>query len=139
MREIKFRVYHDKWGWAEPNDITVLGDNDGWVDYRYDESGDKASTYEMADIDIHLMQYTGLKDCQRNKQYPEGQEIYEGDIISYKYYKTKYTDVVKYAKEIAGFMPFCTPIDYDEVYLDKAMVRVIGNIWENAELVGGDV
>lgn len=28
-----------------------------------------------------LMQYTGLKDSKRTKEYPEGQEIYEGDIV----------------------------------------------------------
>ncbi len=26
-------------------------------------------------------QYTGLKDCKRTKEYPEGQKIYEGDWV----------------------------------------------------------
>ena len=32
-----------------------------------------------------LEQYIGLKDCKRTKEYPEGQEIYEGDIIRFTF------------------------------------------------------
>ena len=31
--------------------------------------------------DVILRQFTGLHDCKRTKEYPEGQEIYEGDIV----------------------------------------------------------
>lgn len=28
-----------------------------------------------------MMQFTGLRDCKRTEEYPEGQEIYSGDIV----------------------------------------------------------
>lgn len=30
--------------------------------------------------EFELMEFTGLRDSKRNKEFPEGQEIYEGDI-----------------------------------------------------------
>jgi hypothetical protein len=33
--------------------------------------------------DVEIMQSTGLKDKKRTKEYPEGQEIYEGDKIKF--------------------------------------------------------
>ena len=39
------------------------------------------STTGIEVIPATVGQYTGLKDSKRTEEYPEGQEIYEGDII----------------------------------------------------------
>lgn len=75
-----------------------------------------------------LMQYTGLKD-------KSGVEIYEGDILELKPYapmEVKFGD--------GAF--FVTPNPYWDVkisseYLRKAGLEVIGNIYQNPELIEG--
>jgi uncharacterized phage protein (TIGR01671 family) len=89
---------------------------------------------EPLDMDeVALMQYTGLKD-------KNGKEIYEGDIIeAYFYYdedndkkspKNKKVFEVKYkvdaGRQFSGFDFFPSVFEY---------IEVIGNIYENPELV----
>ena len=63
MREIKFRA------WDKLSKLMRYG-----AEYQL-------SVIFPFEKDFELMQYTGLKDEKRTVQYPEGQEIYEGDII----------------------------------------------------------
>ena len=77
---------------------------------------------------IILMQYTGLKD-------KNGKEIYEGDIIKTKIFNGKYENAEVYwnvnawcirtKKETTGL--FVTKGEYG--------VEIIGNIYENQELL----
>lgn len=79
MREIKFRGRKI--------------DTGEWV-YGYlvvDESGETnivnnyGTSYSWDEVDPETVgQYTGLQDCKRTKEYPNGQEIYEGDIVTGK-------------------------------------------------------
>ena len=123
MREIKIRA------WAYASKVMFFPNSeDGW---------------ELFDGKIYptpntiSMQYTGLKDSKRTKEYPEGQEIYEGDIIRYVDGDTSKV-IGSVVWDDIGWSPFCWPVDYDEVYLDKSKVRVIGNIYEHRELLDKD-
>lgn len=122
MREIKFRV------WLKEKKIMgeVLG-----IDILHKEiffSNEDVDCYEYKDFkNIELMQYTGLED-KNNK------EIYEGDIITF--YNRKYK--VTFNTEGARFV-----LRYDEFELDIIFINhnnkrmeVIGNIYENPELLG---
>ena len=78
--------------------------------------------------DVVLMQYTGLKD-------KNGREIYVGDIVLI--YERR--EVIEWDKYQCGFNPFCWQIPsaadcYSEwTFSDNG--EVIGNIWENPELL----
>lgn len=95
---------------------------------------------EAIEIPLHLvnlMQYTGLKDC-------EGKEIYEGDVVEYigvwlmddSFLKkdARGKGVVIY--EDAGFF---VDGQYDKNSLQSCdKVKIIGNIYENPELLEAD-
>ena len=76
-----------------------------------------------------LMQYTGLKD-------KNGKEIYENDIIK-RNNGNKY--IVEWNKEHSKFELFRIkdryPVDFMELSAWKEQVEIIGNIYENPELL----
>jgi len=125
MRERKYQAYHDKWGWALPDDISIWGDGSIFVDYR-GENGDKIEGYTEKTKELHLMDYTGLKD-------KNGKEIYEGDIV-----RDRFNDiiVIKYDEKKLTFTrenwsgdneiwKYCRTVSYE----------IIGNKYDNPELL----
>ena len=83
---------------------------------------DTAFNEKHEDIDCEVMQYTGLKD-------KHGKEIYEGDIVSY----ILWLDGEKRKTIVANVDKFRFAVNED-MYGD---IEVIGNIYENPELVKG--
>lgn len=95
------------------NEVQMISDVEDF--YTYDE--------------IELMQSTGLRD-------KNGVEIYEGDIVKYKYGVNTFTDIVIYNKYFACFAlkddtgdVLCS-FDYllEDVRLDN--IEVVGNEFE---------
>ena len=131
MRKIKFRVW-DK-GWNEMSYPDTLEFDEGkleWVvigDYC-DGDGRYLDKDEMA-----LMQYTGLKD-------KNGKEIYEGDICHINDYPDKYGMYGEYG--VVMFKSPCFGMELTDtkrfVSIDEEEIEVIGNIYENPELLKGD-
>ena len=52
-----------------------------WIDVVLIDPRREGATYNQKTENVVLMQYTGLKDSNRTEQYPDGQEIYDGDIV----------------------------------------------------------
>jgi len=113
MREIKFRVYANE-----------------------EENG----VYSMHEVlylkfpltnDFPIMQYIGLNDCKRTKDYPDGQPIYEGDIVDPHVGSEENLTIVFEDGMFLGKR------GNDELVFINDTVEVIGNIYENPELLEG--
>jgi len=125
-REIKFR-----------GKIKEGYENAGqWVYFSLEDFIDSNLFGECSDaltlnhIDMKTVgQFTGLKD-------KNGKEIYEGDILAYPDKRKKTRVVVRwvgvaYCEEYGTYAGFVIPEDYINMV-------VIGNIYENPELLEGD-
>jgi len=95
---------------------------------------------------IIVMQFTGLKDNKRTKDFPEGQEIYEGDIYMDKDGNIGQIFFCYGAFTMGKDKPWSDPMGWD-MYSDKEyykvgqhhpekyQIEVIGNLHENPELI----
>lgn len=128
-REIKFR------GWDSVNEVMLpvesINFREGYVSLN---EGDNSltDTLEM----IELMQYTGLKD-------KNGKEIYEGDIVSFyndEEYRFKSTNALV-IYDSAAFMLEHKKLGKEylgEMDIENMCIKIIGNIYENPELLRGE-
>lgn len=124
MREIKLRAWDNETGEiVYPHKIDF---NIKWA-YYVDSKDDS----QRVRIDT-LMQYTGLDDAN-------GTPIYEGDIVECEHYRTcePLKLVVEWEESELSFV-FTEPHDYclscDEIF----HIMVVGNIYENPELLKED-
>lgn len=116
MREIKFRAFVN-------GEMRVLDE----------------LRFPISDYDYPVMQYTGLKDKKRTKEYPEGQEIYEGDVVNVYHMTGVNWDEVDFVepKVITFHVGMFSFGPNNTVDMCSAIWKceVIGNIYENPELL----
>ncbi|MEA9985671.1 YopX family protein [Subtercola sp. RTI3] len=134
MREIKFRA------WDRTTSSIVMGSSQLNIDFHengapkymlaiaclkfeekprpvgYDDD-DGEPLYESS---YELMQYIGLVD-------KNNVDIYEGDIVQWWWGGDSFTEAVTWGKDVAGYLP--------NNMGDDPTVLVIGNIYENPELL----
>ena len=123
MREVKFRAWLPKQGriynWNEFYSIRrMIG---GKISLSLSQpSGASFTVYD----NFTLMQYTGLKD-------KNGKEIFDGDIVDINGCKNR---VVEWDEDWCGFYLSreLNPVGY---FLSEEY-EIIGNIYENPELLG---
>ena len=131
MRDIKFRVWDKfekriykveeiRWNCFKEIELISVYENDSLC-----KSYVKNHNVERHNIKaLELMKYTGLKD-------KNGKEIYEGDIV-------EYDDVlwtIEYSKEDGAFILNSYDILENFRNTDSKWVEVIGNIYENPNLL----
>lgn len=136
MRDIKFRVWDGEIMWSPEffifNQSWTYHTN--WSAFEDDPKFGKASRIDGK----ALMQYTGLKD-------KNGKEIYEGDIIVAHdvsdggLYIQQYPGLFNGSRFEVGWGDSCWEgKDHDDGYIHmstRATYEIIGNIYENPELV----
>lgn len=99
-------------------------------------------TYNKSVIPESVGQYTGLRDCKRTEEYPEGQMIFEGDIvITNKFGTPQKKYVIGFDEEIATYIgegkKGCARY-FTTFSGDADCFEVIGNIHDNPELLKGE-
>ena len=98
----------------------LLDQQVAWL-VEFGEEGENEQAYPCSFENCHLMQSTGLKG-------KDDVEIYEGDIVETPSSKAKY--LVDYVEgSLVG------RIDYREYITLYKGLKVIGNIYENSELL----
>ena len=108
----------------QPDEVMV-GDGNIWIIDEDSVAGDW-----IVNNDLNLMQSTGLKD-------KNGKEIFEGDIVDYKGREA----VIKWHGSYASFIyRFVDGLQervskWDPLFLACYHFEVIGNIYENPELL----
>lgn len=113
--------------WIKNDKEMIDVDEIHWFDGELDIIGDYITFVRKAD-EIELMQSTGLKD-------KNGKEIFEGDILK----NNKYITSVFYERG-AYCVKFCrttnTTVTMNVIsFIEKYKTKVIGNIYENPELL----
>lgn len=142
MREIKFRAWDNDKG--EMVRLHTLTFNWGGVlqGCSFAKFGSEKSYEERPEgEDMVLMQFIGLKD-------KNGKEIYEGDVVRIHNYKETWKHQeplidwrvfeIKWNRYLWQFNNayISRPIaDYDTKDLEPWDIEVIGNVWENPELL----
>ena len=115
--------------WLKNDKEIIDVDEIHWFDGELDIIGDYITFVRKAD-EIELMQSTELKD-------KNGKEIFEGDIVDYKSRKA----VIKWHGSYASFIyRFVDELnkrsaEWYPLYLAYLKCEVIGNIYENPELL----
>lgn len=113
-KEQKMDNYIDHISWLE-DELYCIGDG---------------ITYMVSAEDLVLMQSTGLKD-------KNGKEIFEGDILDYKGRKALVRWHGSYASFIYRFVDELQKrnTEWKPLYLAYMKCEIIGNIYENRELL----
>jgi len=136
-REIKFRAW-DKYTSKMLEQEGVSGSNSciSFLDFYYDDSENR--NFGSVINDLILMQFTGLLD-------KNGKEIFENDIIVLSHPCWSVKCIVKYDNQLACYvLESFEKIDkgvrksFLHIYQEDLNYKVIGNIYQNPELLGGE-
>ena len=148
MREVKYQAYlTDENRMVQVEVLNLIKNTKGEHEYLsigfYLDEEDKIEGTGFVLSEAKLRQYTGLKDSNTTLVYPDGIEIYEHDIL-YDPITNDYF-IVTYDENYANFFlknvddsPDKPDYDFAEYDTDVCnSLYVVGNIYENPELLGG--
>jgi len=150
LREIKFRCFEDgKMFYSDSQeDAKILGAKLG--------SSLMSTFFNQFFCHNNLMQFTGLKDNKRTKEFPNGQDIYEGDVVKRLTDDWEATNLQTLAgedlkiltkEEVSHIVYRHNGFDVEsesfgwegEDLWDWDKIEIIGNIHDNPELLSKEV
>ena len=135
-REIEFRAW-SKNGNAYINGFNMIGFSTG--------QGAPARKLQRFDTEwemdaIVLEEFTGRRDSKRTKEYPEGQKVWEGDVIRFIENEAlpEFIGVVEYEKNKAAYW-IHNAVTESAFYIwdmtTDSTIEVLGSIHQNPELL----
>lgn len=139
MRNIKYKLYSPSWN--KVFRVTNIAFNEQGLietvavpmkDALPEHYGNTDLVLDLYPKDkIELLEFTGHYDI-------EGNEIYTGYVVSFVVNDKTYTGVIEWSNEYASFL--VKTKDYYEEYLNEIdEILVLGNIYENKELINETV
>lgn len=126
MREIKFRAWvKDRKAIFEVISIDYVSKK---VTYIVERTGHLLNIRHDKFNDVELMQYTGIKD-------KDNKEIYEGDILFESFGERYYKVVFENGSFRAEFKGDFEEYSFDLIDVVAQGCEIVGNIYENSELI----
>ena len=127
-------------------------DNGKWIEGGFSYGGNRNESIICPKHDFSkevlpetVGQYTGLRDCKRTKEYPEGQKIFEGDYIVCRqaiegnfideHIEIGYVEMKHGAFGLHRKQGYYRPF---KDWLEDYEYEVLGNIHDNPELLKGE-
>ena len=135
MRNIKYKLYSPSWNKVF-RVTNIVFDKQGLIetvavpmkDALPEHYGDTDLVLDLYPKDkIELLEFTGHYDM-------DGNEIYTGYIVSFSASNQNYIGVVEWDKDAASYV-LKAKNHYNEYFNEVDNLRVIGNIYENKELI----
>jgi len=135
MREILFRGRRiDNGEWVYGYYVATKDSHFICYDNQYDDDLFLSPTNIMIEVDPETVgQFTGFRDNKRTAEYPEGQMIFEGDLISDGYNNIGIVEWI--SGDNPGFYLHWTNIETGGFDGINEWGTVIGNIFKNPELL----
>ena len=135
MREIKFRAWdkNDKRIFIDPQMIDFYNKKIGYMQYQTEYMPDTSYSIPVGFEEFEyseLMEWTGLYD-------KNNEEIYEGDILFESFGERYYKVVFKNGSFRAEFEEDFEEHSFDLIDVVAQGCKVVGNIYENSELIVG--
>ena len=125
MKEIKFRAWDLKNKWMD--ECFFVCSVSGVAHDTPSETYDTPNTEVEENLNLVVMQYTGLKDSK-------GVEIYEGDILHHKLQGNRKV-IYPMSVGFAGFGLESADGKKNTLQDSERLYEIIGNIYENPELL----
>lgn len=142
INDFKLRAWHKKekcmlymqdiYSWTTggySSSCALVNIHTGWIiDPRKNKFGYHEDVEIENENDLIIMFWTGLYDIN-------SKEIYEGDIVRFIEYPDEKPRVIEWYQPEATFTYSDTPWDWDSLFRTEKENEVIGNIYENKELL----
>ena len=138
MREHKYRVWLNKEQEYRYLLGFVHGQNGNQIRIWFLEDG-KIVNFARRPGAFIFEQYMDLKDCKQTEEFPEGQELYEGDIVKWKGYEVINGKQIRPERIWEIIFDYYRLFQIENIIRDNGSLEKIGNIHASKEVSCPDI